>query len=160
MLWSLKICSKFTRCLYSQCVFSLVNVNVLQNHTGGRGFRSEHAHQVDVQLGRVVFPEVTRPRLLAVLVLLPGGDPVLSLDVPQRVVVGTDVVRTAKHLSDDHALLRQRHKAVSEGHHLHNRGVNVLNVEEVSWEERETQKITTTFNNVWILEHIKILEYA
>lgn len=86
---------------------------VLQYETGGGGFCSEHAHEVQVELGRVVVLEVGPRALLAVpVLLLPGGDPVLGLDVPQRVVVRTDVVRTAKHLFDDGALLRQRHKAV------------------------------------------------
>lgn len=107
---------------------------VLKYDTRGGGLGSEHAHEVQVELGRVVVPEVTHWVLPAVPVLLPGGDPVLGLDVPQRVVVWTDVVRTAKHLSDDEALLRQCHKAVPEGHHLHDRGVDVLNVQEVSWE--------------------------
>lgn len=105
---------------------------VLQYDTGGGGFGSEHAHEVQVELGRVVVLEVTHRVLPAVLVLLPGGDPVLGLDVPQGVVIRTNVVRTAKHLSDDEALLRQRHKAVPEAHHLHDGGVDILNVEEVS----------------------------
>lgn len=106
---------------------------VLQYETGGGGFGSEHAHQVQVELGRVVVLEVGAGALPAVLVLLvPGGDPVLGLDVPQRVVVWTDVVRAAKDLPDDGALLRQRHEAVPIGHHPDDGGVDVLNVQQVS----------------------------
>lgn len=105
---------------------------VLHYEAGGGGFDSENAHEVQVELGRVEVLEVGHGALLAVPVLLPGGDAVLSLDVPQRVVVRTDVVRTAKHLSDDGALLRQGHKAVPEGHHPDDGGVDVLNQQQVS----------------------------
>lgn len=109
-----------------------VHVGVLQDEAGGRGFGFEHAHEVQVELGRVEVLEFGHSALLAVLVLLPGGDPVLSPDVPQRVVVRADVVWTVKHLPDDGALLRQRHEAVPEGHHLDDGRVDVLNVEKVS----------------------------
>lgn len=109
-----------------------VPVGVLQYEAGGGGFGSEHAHEVQVELGRVEVLQLGHGALLAVLVLLPGGDSVLSLDVPERVVVRTDVVRTAERLSDDEALLRQRHEAVPEGHHPDDGGVDVLNVQQVS----------------------------
>lgn len=105
---------------------------VLQYETGGGGFGSEHAQQVQVELGRVEVLEVGHGGLLAAPVLLPGGDPVLGLDVPQRVVVRTDVVRTAKHLPDDGALLGQGHETVPEGHHPDDGRVDVLNVQQVS----------------------------
>lgn len=93
----------------------------------------EHAREVQVELGRVVVLEDGPGALLARPVrLLPGGDPVVGLDVSKRVVVRTDVVRAAKHLSDDGALLRQRHEAVLKGHHPHDGGVDVLNVQQVS----------------------------
>ncbi|KAG7217556.1 hypothetical protein INR49_021392 [Caranx melampygus] len=74
---------------------------VLQYETGGGGFGSEHAHEVQVELGRVEVLKVAYGGLLVITVLLPGGDPVLGLDIPQRVVVRTDVVWTAKHFSDN-----------------------------------------------------------
>lgn len=74
---------------------------VLQYDAGGGGFGSEHAHEVQVELGWVEVLKVAYRALLVITVLLPGGDPVLGLDIPQRVVVRTDVVRTAKHFSDN-----------------------------------------------------------
>lgn len=79
---------------------------------------------------------------LAFLALLPGGDSVLSLDVLQRVVVRTDVVWTAKHLTDDGAVLRQGHKAVPEGHHPDDRGVGVLDKQQVSWQRNKQQPVS------------------
>lgn len=73
-----------------------------------------------------------------VLVLLPGGDPVLSLDLPQRVVVWTDVVRTVKGLPDHGATLRQAHEAVPEGHHADDGRVDVLDHEQVPCQEDRT----------------------
>ena len=105
---------------------------MLQYDTGGRGFVSEHAHEVQVELGGVKVLGVGHRVLLDVPVLVPGGDAVLSLDVPQRVVVRTDVLWAVKHFSDDGALLRQRHKAIPEGHHPDHRGVDVLDVQQVS----------------------------
>lgn len=106
--------------------------NTSQYDTGGRGLGSEHAHQVQVELGRIKVLQVALGSRRLIPVLLSGDNTVLSLDVPQRVVVWTDVVWTAKQLSDDEALLGQRHKAVPEGYHGDDRRVNVLNVEQVS----------------------------
>lgn len=66
-----------------------------------------------------------------VLVLFPGGDPVLSLNILQRFVVWANVVWTVKSLPDDSATLRQRHEAIPEGHHADDGGVDVLNHEQV-----------------------------
>ena len=108
-------------------------LGVLQQEAGGGGSGFEHAHEVQVQTGWVEFLKVGSGALLAVLALLcPGGDPVLGLDVPQRVVVRTDELRTVEHLPDDGALLGQRHKAVPEGHHPDNGRVDVLDIQQVS----------------------------
>ena len=105
---------------------------VLQQCAGGRGFGSEHADEVQVELSRVEVLQVGAGALGSGLVLpVPGGDPVLAPDVPQGVVIRTDVVRAAEHLPDDGALLGQRHEAVPEGHHPNHRGVHVLNVQKV-----------------------------
>lgn len=66
-----------------------------------------------------------------VLVLFPGGDPVLSLNVLQRFVVWANVVWTVKGLPDDRAALRQRYEAIPEGHHADDGGVDVLDQEQV-----------------------------
>lgn len=73
--------------------------------------------------------------LPVVLVLFPGGDPVLGLDCPQGVVVWTDVVWTVKRLPDHSATLRQGHEAVPEGHHANDGGVDVLKQEQLPWQE-------------------------
>lgn len=112
------------RCLFHR--------NTSQYDTGGRGLGSEHAHQVQVELGGIKVLQVALGFRRLMPVLRSGDNTVLSLDVLQRVVVWTDVVRTAKHLPDDEALLGQRHKAVPEGYHGDDRRVNVLNVEQVS----------------------------
>ena len=103
----------------------------LQYETGGGGFGFEHAHEVQVELGRVVVLEVGRGALPAIPVLLTGGDPILGFDVSQRVVVWTDVFRTTEDLPDDEALLRQGHEAVPEGHHPEDGGVDALNVQQL-----------------------------
>lgn len=69
--------------------------------------------------------------LSQVLVLLPGGDPVLTLNILQGFVVWTNVVWAVKSLPDDSATLRQRYKAIPEGHHADDGGVDVLNQEQV-----------------------------
>lgn len=113
----------------NRCLF---HRNTSQYDTGGRGLGSEHAHQVQVELGGIKVLQVALGSWRLIPVLLPGDDTILGLDVPQRVVVWTDVVRTAKQLPDDEALLGQRHKAVPQGYHGDDGRVNVLNVEQVS----------------------------
>lgn len=91
----------------------------------------EHVQEVHVELRWVETLGVRLLVLSVLLVLFPGGDPVLSLNILQRVVVWANVVRTVKSLPDDSATLRQRHKAVPEGQHADDGGVDVLNREQV-----------------------------
>lgn len=101
-----------------------------QNACGGR-FASDHVQKVQVDLCWVETMEVGHRVLSLLLVPLPGDDPIARLDVPKRIVVWTDVVWEVEHLLNNSTVLRQRHEAVPEGHHVDNRGVDVLDQEQV-----------------------------
>lgn len=104
----------------------------LQEDTGGGGFCSERAHQAQLELGWVEVLEVRHRGSPDIPVLVPRGEPVLTFDDPQRVVVWADVVRKTERLPDDRTLQGQGGKAVPERHHPDHGRVHVLNEQQLS----------------------------